>query len=69
MDNVFIERMWRSMKYACIDLNACETGSEAPAGLRKRIAHQIAERPHSTMGDLRPNDTPTGGPVSRRLAG
>src|SRR5690348_2436400 len=33
MDNVFIERLWRSLKYECIYLNAFETGSELRAGL------------------------------------
>ena len=28
MDNVFIERLWRSLKYECICLHAFETGSE-----------------------------------------
>jgi putative transposase len=29
MDYVFIERLWRSLKYECVFLNAFETGSEA----------------------------------------
>jgi putative transposase len=29
MDNVFIERLWRSLKYECVFLNAFETGSAA----------------------------------------
>ncbi|NMN59008.1 transposase InsO family protein [Xanthobacter sp. SG618] len=29
LDDVFIERLWRSLKYECIYLNAFETGSEA----------------------------------------
>ena len=29
MDNVFIERLWRSLKYECVYLNAFETSSEA----------------------------------------
>ncbi len=28
-DNVFIERLWRSLKYECVHLQAFETGSEA----------------------------------------
>ena len=34
MDNVFIERLWRSLKYECVYLNAFETGSEARTGDR-----------------------------------
>ena len=33
MDNVFIERLWRSLKYECVYLHAFETGSELKAGL------------------------------------
>jgi len=33
MDNVFIERLWRSLKYECVYLHAFETGSELRAGL------------------------------------
>ena len=28
MDNVFIRRLWRSLKYECVYLHAFETGSE-----------------------------------------
>jgi putative transposase len=34
-DNRMIERLWRSMKYECIYLNAFETGSEMRAGIGK----------------------------------
>jgi putative transposase len=30
MDNVFIERLWRSLKYECVFLNAFETGRREP---------------------------------------
>ena len=33
-DNIFIERLWRSLKYECIYLHAFETGSEAQTGHR-----------------------------------
>jgi transposase InsO family protein len=33
IDNVFIERLWRSLKYECVYLNAFETGSEARTGI------------------------------------
>ena len=35
MDNVFIERLWRSLKYECVYIHAFETGSELRAGLTK----------------------------------
>ena len=37
MDNVFIERLWRSLKYECVYMNAFETGSEIRTGLRRWI--------------------------------
>ncbi|NOW49073.1 transposase InsO family protein, partial [Novosphingobium sp. SG751A] len=35
MNNVFIERLWRSVKYECVYLHAFETGSELRAGLAR----------------------------------
>lgn len=31
--NIFVERLWRSLKYECVYLHAWETGSEAKAGV------------------------------------
>lgn len=56
VDNRMIERLWRSIKYECIYLNAFETGSEARAGIAKWIAYYNAERPHSSHGILTPNE-------------
>ena len=56
IDNRMIERLWRSLKYECIYLNAFETGSEARAGIEKWIAYYNAERPHSTHGILTPDE-------------
>jgi putative transposase len=35
MDNVFIERLWRSLKCECVYLHAFETGSEGAGRHRK----------------------------------
>ena len=32
-DNIFIERLWRSLKYECVYLHAWETGSQARAAV------------------------------------
>jgi len=37
LDNIFVERLCRSLKYECVYLHAWETGSEAKAGIRKWI--------------------------------
>jgi len=60
MDNVFIERLWRSLKYECVYLRAFETGSEARAGVGKWIAYYNAERPHSALGGRTPLEAHTG---------
>ena len=44
MDNVFIERLWRSPKHECVYLHAFETGSELRAGL---TGHCKTQPPHS----------------------
>jgi putative transposase len=41
MDNVFIERLWRSLKYECIYLHAFETGTDLRAGLTSWIAYTM----------------------------
>jgi putative transposase len=48
MDNVFIERLWRSLKYECVYLHAFETGSELRAGLSCWISYYNARRPHES---------------------
>jgi putative transposase len=49
LDNVFIERLWCSLKYENVYLNAYETGSEAKAGIGKWIDFYNIIRPHSAL--------------------
>ena len=39
LDNIFVERLWRSLKYECVYLHAWNTGSEAKAGVGKWIGN------------------------------
>jgi len=55
VDNVFIERLWRSLKYESVYLNAFETGSEARAGIDWWIEYYNGRRPHSTFDGATPN--------------
>ena len=50
LDNIFVERLWRSLKYECVYLHAWETGSEAKAGVGKWIEFYNRKRPHSALG-------------------
>ncbi|GBQ14670.1 transposase [Swaminathania salitolerans LMG 21291] len=56
LDNVFIERLWRSLKYECVYLHAFESGSELRAGLTGWIAHYNGHRPHSVLGGRTPDE-------------
>jgi len=68
MDNVFIERLWRSLKYECIYLHAFETGSELRAGLSKWIGYYNALRPHSTLAGRTPDEAYEAGRMERLAA-
>jgi len=54
IDNRMIERLWRSLKYECVYLNAFETGSEARGGIGAWISYYNEKRPHSSHGLLTP---------------
>lgn len=54
MDNIMIERLWRSLKYECVYLNAFETGSELRVGLAKWFNQYNRQRPHSSLDDRTP---------------
>jgi putative transposase len=56
MDNVFIERLWRSLKYECVYLHAFETGSALRAGLSKWIGYYNAGRPRSALAGRTPDE-------------
>lgn len=54
MDNVFIERLWRSLKYEDIYLKGYADGHEAHNGIASWLAFYNAERPHQALGDRMP---------------
>ena len=56
MDNVFIERLWRSLKYECVYLHAFETGQALHAGLLRWISHYNTRRPHSALAGRTPEE-------------
>ena len=50
LDNIFVERLWRSLKYECVYLHAWETGSQARDGIAKWVGFYNLKRPHSAHG-------------------
>ena len=68
IDNRFIERLWRSLKYECVYLHAFESGSEARRGIGNWIGYYNRERPHSGIGGLTPNEAYGTGDEDEKLA-
>ena len=55
-DNVFVERLWRSVKYEEVYLHAYESVGEARAGLARYFEFYNQRRPHSTFGGRTPDE-------------
>jgi putative transposase len=54
MDNVFIERLWRSLKYEDIYLKGYADGRDARTGIGLWMAFYNGRRPHQALGDRTP---------------
>lgn len=56
-DNVFVERLWKSVKYEEVYLRAYESVSEARAGLGGYFEFYNGRRPHSRLGRMTPDQS------------
>ena len=54
MGNVFIERLWRSLKYEDIYRKGYADGREAKAGIADWVASYNHRRPHQALADQTP---------------
>lgn len=54
-DNIFVERLWRSVKYEDIYLHAYETPNEVKQGLKRYFAFYNSRRPHQAHTGLTPD--------------
>ena len=54
IDNIFIERLWRSLKYERVYLRAWETGSQARADIGQWMTFYNHQRPHAAHGGRPP---------------
>ena len=54
-DNVFVERLWRSIKYEEIYLRAYDTVSEARASIGRYLTFYNSRRPHSSLDRQTPD--------------
>ena len=55
VDNVFVERLWRSVKYEHVYLHAYESVTEAREQLAGYFEFYNGERPHSSLGARTPD--------------
>jgi putative transposase len=62
-DNLFIERLWRSVKYEEVYLKAYQDGKEARIGLCNYFRFYNTERPHQTHGYRTPAEVYSAIPV------
>src|SRR5580693_7184525 len=60
LDNIFIERLWRTLKYEEIFLKAYRSPSEARGGIGAWLSFYNDERPHQTHGYRTPREVFTG---------
>jgi putative transposase len=56
LDNVFIERLWRSLKYEWVYPREWEHGLHLKQGIDIWMKYYNEERPHSSLGDLTPDE-------------
>lgn len=56
LDNVFIERLWRSVKYEDIYVRGYEQLPDALAGLGRYFSFYNTERPHQGLGYATPSE-------------
>jgi len=68
-DNLFIERLWRSVKYEEVYLKAYQDGKEARGGIGNYFRFYNTERPHQTLGYRTPTEVFNTTPVETTSAG
>ncbi|WHZ20996.1 MAG: Mobile element protein [Nitrospira sp.] len=55
-DNVFVERLWRSLKYEEVYLHAYDTVREAQQGVARYLTFYNQVRPHQALDGRTPED-------------
>ena len=56
MDNIFIERLWRSLKYEAVYLHELTDGFQAQRVIARWMVFYNTQRPHSTLGGATPEE-------------
>ena len=68
-DNLFIERLWRTVKYEEVYLKAYQDGRDAKAGISNYVRFYNTERPHQALGYRTPAEVFTSIPVEAANGG
>ncbi len=68
IDNVFIERVWRSLKYEEVYLKAYENAAEAKRGIGDYFQFYNQERPHYALARFTPDEVYAGVPTQLEAA-
>jgi putative transposase len=55
-DNVFVERLWRSVKYEEVYLHAYDSVAEARASIGRYLSFYNGRRPHSSLDQRTPDE-------------
>jgi putative transposase len=56
MDNIFIERLWWTVKYHYLYLHAFDSGSDLRRGLMQWFKFYNSRRPHQGLDDMTPDE-------------
>jgi putative transposase len=67
-DNVFVERLWRSVKYEEVYLYAYRTVAEARNGIGRYLSFYNSRRPHSSLERMTPDQVYFNHPLPEKLA-
>jgi putative transposase len=68
IDNVFIERLWRTLKYDHVYLNPAESGNACRDGITGFLTYYNEDRPHSALNDATPDEVYYQSRINQRAA-
>jgi len=57
IDNIFIERLWRTVKYEYVYLHVVNDGVQLYKGLQEYFSFYNQQRPHQSLGYQTPADS------------
>jgi putative transposase len=68
LDNIFVERLWRSIKYEEVYLKAYQTVAEARIGINAYLEFYNQQRPHQALGYQTPAEAYQNGQEEKKEA-